>query len=79
MRRIPCLLPINLISAWLIGLCRLLSLILCLAISRSIRYLQLLQLQTVLAPTGVLYATFFTLEEGRSWPNPIHVSNGVVN
>ena len=30
----------------------------------------LLQLQTVLAPTGVLYATFFTLEEGRSWLKP---------
>lgn len=30
----------------------------------------LLQLQTVLAPSGVFYATFFTLESGRSWLNP---------
>ena len=27
----------------------------------------LLQLQTVLAPSGVLYATFFSLEQGRTW------------
>ena len=27
----------------------------------------LLQLQTVLAPSGVLYATFFALESGRPW------------
>ena len=30
----------------------------------------LLQLQTVLAPNGVFYATFFALEEGYSWLNP---------
>ena len=30
----------------------------------------LLQLQTVLAPTGVLYATFFTLEQARPWLMP---------
>ena len=30
----------------------------------------LLQLQTVLAPTGVLYATFFALEDRRSWLKP---------
>ena len=30
----------------------------------------LLQLQTVLAPSGVLYATFFTLDPGCSWLKP---------
>ena len=30
----------------------------------------MLQLQTVLAPTGVLYATFFALEPGRPWLKP---------
>tara|TARA_B100000674_G_scaffold476531_2_gene470774 strand:+ start:4776 stop:5474 length:699 start_codon:yes stop_codon:yes gene_type:complete len=30
----------------------------------------LLQLQTVLAPSGVLYATFFSLEPGCSWLKP---------
>ena len=30
----------------------------------------LLQLKTVLAPTGVLYATFFALEQGRPWLKP---------
>ena len=30
----------------------------------------LLQLQNVLAPAGVLYATVFSLERGRSWLNP---------
>ena len=30
----------------------------------------LLQLQTVLAPSGALYATFFALEPGRSWLEP---------
>ena len=34
----------------------------------------LLQLQTVLAPTGVLYATFFVSEEARSWLKP-HLRN----
>ena len=33
-------------------------------------YTALLQLQSVLAPNGVLYATFFNLERGRSWLNP---------
>ena len=30
----------------------------------------LLQLQTVLAPSGVLYATFFALDPGRPWLKP---------
>tara|TARA_B100000674_G_scaffold413336_1_gene361973 strand:- start:537 stop:1061 length:525 start_codon:yes stop_codon:yes gene_type:complete len=30
----------------------------------------LLQLQTVLTPSGVLYATFFVLEPGRPWLKP---------
>ena len=30
----------------------------------------LLQLQKVLAPSGVFYATFFALEPGRSWLRP---------
>ena len=30
----------------------------------------LMQLQTVLAPTGVIYATFFALEQGRPWLSP---------
>ena len=30
----------------------------------------LLQLQTVLASNGVLYATFFALEPGRNWLKP---------
>ena len=30
----------------------------------------LLQLQTVLAPSGVFYATFFALEHGRPWLKP---------
>ena len=30
----------------------------------------LLQLQTILAPSGVFYATFFALEQGRPWLKP---------
>ena len=33
-------------------------------------YTALLQLQTVLAPSGALYATFFALDQGRLWLNP---------
>tara|TARA_B100000674_G_scaffold494069_1_gene517808 strand:- start:344 stop:1042 length:699 start_codon:yes stop_codon:yes gene_type:complete len=33
-------------------------------------FMALLQLQKVLAPSGVFYATFFALEPGRSWLRP---------